>query len=890
LYSVNSYGQSPLSNIFEVAPAYSVPSGLTSLTGVWGFDTTYLSWDGPNNNGGSPITGYRIDRSMYSNFPDVEDVPDYNSTFYTSGSARSFSISKFIPELTSTGLYYFRVAAMNLAGTGTPSTFTLSKTIPSAPTGLSTTVGDGYVTINYFPPTGNGGLIIQSVNIEKSISSGFALTTGSLHVANYQPITLSGLTNSVNYYFRMRAYNASGYGPYSSTVLAMPNKPVTVPNAPQSISASWVDDDTVQVLMLAPTDDGGTPIINYTVYSSSGSGFSTNLTTSITQNSIPNISFDVPITGNYSTFYFRAKANNSVGSSAYSPTGSLAKQSPNAPTLTNILPGDTSATIQYSKPISRGSSITGYLIDYSTSSNFSSSTTTTSTTLSKVITGLTNNTTYYCRVRAANSVGTGNYSNTISFIPVSPYSVPGTVSCASIYIIEVPFLGNFNMLANNLSNLNNISLVGSPGNVFGIKITTPYSGGTIYGSNPYSRDSDIRTAAIHAGALTPAQTGIVYLWAQNGLSYYSGVTRNGLTSSNLGSSSMSYQVIGSNVKTSCNNFTYGTATGVATSTHVPYFGFCAPNNNGGLPITGYEIQFAADSAFSSQLTTIYRPGNVTSAIECITHSGVDLHGRVRAINTTGAGPWVSTPYSTPAIKKGIGAPQPPTGLIASAIGTTGISLSWSAPSGPIGSGFDTPSNISYRLQYWNQASPTAQTSVNYSGVLSATIPIGGPGTYTLQLQTKNSVYFSNSNNTVVSAVSVTKPTSWVFSYNLGIYPGTSAPTQSGLRDGAANSATSTWGSNIGYNNFLTADFGSVKTVSSITIGPIDAAYGGWGWSYLNGALLQYSTDNINWTNLTTINAATILRTTSYTVNINARYIRVIMAPYNWLGVGEFYFS
>jgi hypothetical protein len=264
---------------------------------------------------------------------------------------------------------------------------------------------------------------------------------------------------------------------------------------------------------------------------------------------------------------------------------------------------------------------------------------------------------------------------------------------------------------------------------------------------------------------------------------------------------------------------------------------------------------------------------------------VDLYARIRAHNATGVSPWSNT---ATILGKGLGAPQPPTSVTATAIGTTGISISWTAPSNPIGSGFDSPSNITYRLQYWNQATPTTQTVLNFS-LTSATVPINGPGTYTLQLQTKNSVYFSNSNNTVVSVVSISKPTTWIFSYNLGIYHGTSAPTQSGLRDGAANSVTSIWGSNIGYNNFLTADFGSVKTVSSITIGPIDAA-SGWGWTYLNGAILQYSTDNINWTNLTTINAATTLKTTSYTININARYIRVIMTSYHWLGVGEFYFS
>jgi len=905
LYSVNSYGQSPLSNIFEVAPAYNVPSGLTSLIGVWGFDTTYLSWDGPNNNGGSPVTGYRIDRSMYSNFPDVEDVPNYNSTFYVSGSLRNFNISKFNPELTTTGNYYFRVAAMNLAGTGTPSSFTLRKTTPSAPTGLSSLVGNASVTLNYLPPSGNGGLIIDHVSVEKSSSSSFASTTGSLHVANYQPITLSGLTNSVNYYFRMRAYNASGYGPYSSTILAMPNKPVTVPNAPQTISASWVDDDTVQVLMSAPTDDGGTPIINYTVYSSSGSAFATNLTTSITQNSIPNISFDVPITGNYNTFYFRAKANNSVGSSTYSPTGSLAKQSPNAPTLTNILPGDASATLLYSQPISRGSAITGYLIDYSTSSNFSSSTTTTSTTLSKVITGLTNNTLYYSRVRAANIIGTGSYSNIISFIPVSPYSAP--TAPTNLTVGELNYGSVSNPLPINTSSFYGYTLYA--GWIYSVIINNSYQTanfnygntaftGQVYGSNPYMSFSDFRRAAVHAGVFSSlSSTGILYIYGGIINDFLVGSTKNNISSLNSLSTislQQTFNIIGASTNTGC-YYTKGNVAGVTTNTHSPILNWSGPSNNGGLPITGYEIQYAANSSFSSQLTTLSVPGKLNYHTQCISHSGVDLYARIRAYNATGVSPWSDTAFI---LGKGLGAPQPPTSVTAAAIGTTGIFLSWSAPSNPIGSGFDSPSNITYRLQYWNQTTPTVQTAINYSGVTSAAVPINGPGTYTLQLQTKNSIYFSNSNNTVLIVTANTStPTTWTLSTSTPCC-GTATPDilVSKLRDNL-NENGSTFSSCAGPSGlaFITADFGGVKKVTNISIRP-HYFYGPY---YLNHTLLEGSVDGINWTSIWNFGnytgSASIFtdNTTTQTTSggwMNFRYIRLKSGNVGCIDLSEFKFS
>lgn len=1113
LYSTNSFGQSDFSNTFEVAPAYTSPSIVSSLTGIWGFDTNHISWTIPTGNGGSPITGYRIDRSMYSNFPDVATTPNYNSTFYVPYTSLSFNISKFSSELTSTGNYHFRVAAMNLAGTGTPRSISVPKTVPTAPINLSTTAGDASIVINYLPPTGNGGNTISLVTLERATGTGFISAVSSNHVANYQPITVSSLTNSTTYYFRMRAYNELGYGPYSSTVSATPASPLTVPSSPSISSVSWVDDDTVQVLLNAPSNNGGTPIINYTVFSSSGSGFATNLTTSITQNSIGSISFDVPITGNYNTFYFRARANNSVGSSNNSSIVSLAKQVPNSPPIYSISAGDASVTYSYTVPISRGSPITGYNIQYSTDSTFNTSVTNIFTTsTSRVVTSLTNNTTYCFRVRALNLIGTGLFTGHLCAIPSFPYSAPTAPSNPLLTILQVPVNNNFNMLPENLSNLNATFV--NYNTMYGVRVTTPFTGGLIFGVNPYVNQSDLRTSAVHAGALTAlptgdpnlsnvslllnmdgtngskkfndvsknnytitavnnaqistlqskfggssaklngppdelhnntaaalnfnlpnsafgddftvemwinldntndqtliaapypspffpsvlayqliiqngvlysnvagvnlgntytlpnnftgvwrhiaacrsnfthrlfvdgiqrnsvydnlpynslgfrsqiygymdelrvtkgiarytsnftpptlpfsnfaTSTGIVYAFVTEGLSQYYPITRNNITSLQNGAFNISYEVVGSNNNASCDNFTFGTATGVSTNSYIPRISWTPPFNNGGLPITGYEIQYAADSSFSSQLTTAYTSGNIPFRTRCIAHSGVNLYARVRAYNATGVSPWSSTASY---LGKGLGAPLPPISASATAIGTTGINLSWTAPSGPIGSGFDSSTNITYRLQYWNQASPTSRTSIDYgAGTTYANVPISGPGTYTLQLQTKNSVYFSNSLNTVLTVnPSLPAPVSWVFTTSTPCC-GAADPKilPNVLRDNL-NVAGSTFSSCAGGNGlaYITADFGSIKNVTSIKIRP-HYTYGAY---YLNHTKLQYSTDGSVWTTLTDFQTFTnppvfkdSITEIPINTNINARYIRLISGNISCIDLSEFKFA
>jgi hypothetical protein len=907
LYSSNSYGQSVESNIFEVAPLYNVPSGVSSLSGVWGFDETYVSWNAPSNNGGSTITGYRIDRSMYANFPDVDTSPNYNSTFYvgvpttTSPTTNSqglslyyknnkieFKIAKFSSELTSTGNYYFRIIPINLAGTGTHSSFTLAKTVPSAPINLSTSVGDGSITISYLPSTGNGGNVISFFGLERSTNSAFSSVTSSSHTANYTPITVTGLTNNTTYYFRMRGYNQLGYGPYSSGVLAVPNKPLTIPNAPSGFIANWIDDDTINLGWNPPADNGGSPIINYTIYVSSGSGFTSNLLTLTTQNNISSISFDVPITGNYSTFYFRGKANNSVGSSANSSSTFLSKQVPDSPLLYNLNPGNTTVLASWYKPVSKGSAITGYNLQYSTSSTFATNVNNTTVTgLQTSISSLTNNTNYYFRVRALNTIGTGSFSNIGQATPVPPYSAPSPPLNSTLSFTAVPQNGSFNMTINNAINMTNYSQLDT---IYGVRVTTPYSGGPIWGRNPYTHDSDIRTAAIQAGALTSSQTGIVYVYLMNGLTYYSGISKNGITSSSWGSWNTSYYIIGSNI--TCTGFTYGNT---VVGSHIPVFKWQTPSNNGGLAITGYEVQYAADSNFSTQLTTYSIPGNVNLNAQCVNHNSVSFCARVRAYNPSGVSSWLNHEC----ISKGLSSPSSPTNFTATASSATGINLTWVAPSGPAASGYDIPGNISYYLQYWNITTPSNKTSTYYTAT-SATLTVPGPGTYGLSLSTKNTSYFSS--NPVVLFVTTTSPSygpisSWTFTSSAPCCGAKSTtignlfyPNINDLKDNV-NAAGSTFSSCAGSTGaaFIIADFGSIRNVKSITV----TAHYFYGPTYINHASVEGSTDNVNWTLIEAFNSSSFTSATSSRVingNWNYRYIRLKSGNIVCIDISEFKFT
>ncbi len=83
---------------------------------------------------------------------------------------------------------------------------------------------------------------------------------------------------------------------------------------------------------------------------------------------------------------------------------------------------------------------------------------------------------------------------------------------------------------------------GQNGKVFHFRVTGNVGGGTVWGSGPYTDDSSIAAAAVHAGVLKNGQTGVVKVTVLPGEASYTGSSKNDVTTSDYSEWGGSYKV------------------------------------------------------------------------------------------------------------------------------------------------------------------------------------------------------------------------------------------------------------------------------------------------------------------------------------------------------------
>ncbi|UCG68601.1 MAG: fibronectin type III domain-containing protein, partial [Thermoplasmata archaeon] len=246
--AMNNFGEGPMSNGVIATPA-TVPGSPRNLTATSGDSYVKITWNTPISDGGYPVINYRIFRGNISDGESfligISDTLSYNDTSLINGV-----------------IYFYKVSAKNAVGEGPLSNEASATpaTLPNAPTGLTTIVGDSHINITWVTPTSDGGYPITNYRIYRGIiSSGEILFIELGNVLYYNDTTV---TNGVTYYYKISAINVVGEGPLSDEVSATP---ATSPSKPTNLT-TIVGGSYVNITWLTPTSDGGFPITNYRIY------------------------------------------------------------------------------------------------------------------------------------------------------------------------------------------------------------------------------------------------------------------------------------------------------------------------------------------------------------------------------------------------------------------------------------------------------------------------------------------------------------------------------------------------------------------------------------------------------------------------------------------------
>lgn len=360
-----------------------------------------------------------------------DETPSY-TVEYRSGTGpwSRFGTTANATSLTVTGLalatlYEFRVLASNAVGAGAYSSVVQKATasFPGAPQNVRASSSANTLSLSWSAPASNGGAPVTGYTVRYR-------TAGRSWVEKSTPSTslkIDGLAAATSYEIEIAALNAVGAGavavittatsaapvptPTPTTPAPTPT-PTTPPSAPRGLKVVR-GDKKAKATWSAPSSTGGSPITGYTVEMRSLSGRTWGSWARKTSTSGAR-SASISGLKNGTTYQVRVIAQTKVGKSpATSAVKFVPAGKPLAPKVKASSTKKKTVKVTWKAASSNGSKVTGYKVQYSTNGKtWKTIKSLSSKSRSYTWTKGKSKKSYYFRVQAKNSVGSGAYGKT----------------------------------------------------------------------------------------------------------------------------------------------------------------------------------------------------------------------------------------------------------------------------------------------------------------------------------------------------------------------------------------------------------------------------------------------------------------------------------------------
>ncbi len=262
---VNGAGSGAFKATTRIKAALSLPGAISSATATASAGKIRVQWTGSTG-----ATSYMIQKRVYSG-----GVWSGYTTLSTSLTGTSYEDT----AVTGGTVYQYRVRGRNAAGYGAFKATASTKAavdVPGAVASMTATPSAGKITVSWSAAANADTYLLQRRLYAGGVWSSWGTLGSSLTARTYEDTTVAGGTV---YQYRVRARNASGYGPFKNGTSVTAVKAAVLPGPISSVNASasagrinlaWAPSSGADSYMIQRKVNGG----SWTTFKSSQTGTS----------------------------------------------------------------------------------------------------------------------------------------------------------------------------------------------------------------------------------------------------------------------------------------------------------------------------------------------------------------------------------------------------------------------------------------------------------------------------------------------------------------------------------------------------------------------------------------------------------------------------------------